>query len=248
MKELMRIETMSSLQIAELTGKQHAHVMRDIRNLLEQGVSESNFGLSSYKQEQPNGGFKEVSCYNLTKKGCLILASGYNAKLREAIINRWEELELANHPKVPTTFREALLLAAEQQAQIEEQQKMISEQSEIIVGQNEAIQQMKPKVSYYDIILQSKDTMTVKQIAVDYGMTANNLNDILRKNKVQYKVNDQWILYAQYAPCGYIKTSTGLKKNSKHNGTYNHSRWTQKGRLFLYAFLKELNILPLIEQ
>lgn len=85
--------TMSSLEIAELTGKQHAHVMRDIRNLLEQGVSQSNFGLSSYKQAQPNGGYKDVACYNLTKKGCLILASGYDAKLRERIIDRWEVLE-----------------------------------------------------------------------------------------------------------------------------------------------------------
>lgn len=56
MEQIITKETMTSLEIAEITGKQHAHVMRDIRNLLEQGVSESNFGLSSYKQAQPNGG------------------------------------------------------------------------------------------------------------------------------------------------------------------------------------------------
>ena len=71
MTELLEVkDTMSSLEIAELTGKQHAHVMRDIRNLLEQGVSQSEF--------QDNQG-KPRPCYNLTKKGCLILASGYNA-------------------------------------------------------------------------------------------------------------------------------------------------------------------------
>lgn len=116
MTELLEVKsTMSSLEIAELTGKQHAHVMRDIRNLLEQGVSQSNFGLSSYKQPQPNGGYKEVACYNLTKKGCLILASGYNAKLREKIIDRWEELETEKRNcgyQVPNSFSEALLLAA----------------------------------------------------------------------------------------------------------------------------------------
>ena len=68
-------ETMTSLEIAEITGKNHSHIMRDIRNLLSQGVSESNFGLSSYKQPQPNGGTKNVPCYKLTKKGCLILAA-----------------------------------------------------------------------------------------------------------------------------------------------------------------------------
>lgn len=93
MKQIITKETMTSLEIAEITGKQHAHVMRDIRNLLEQGVSESNFGLSSYKQGQPNGGTKDVPCFVLTKKGCLILASGYDALLREKIIDRWEELE-----------------------------------------------------------------------------------------------------------------------------------------------------------
>lgn len=87
------------------------HIMRDIRALLEQGVSESNFGLSSYLQPQPNGGYKTVSCYTLTKKGCLILASGYNAKLREKIIDRLEELErthITGGFRVPQSYAEAL--------------------------------------------------------------------------------------------------------------------------------------------
>lgn len=84
---------MSSLEIAGVTRRSHRHVMRDIRNLLEQGISQSNFGLSSYQQPQPNGGYKEVPMYNLTPKGCLILASGYNAVLREKIIDRLFELE-----------------------------------------------------------------------------------------------------------------------------------------------------------
>lgn len=98
-------QTMSSLEIAELTGKQHAHVMRDIRNLLEQGVSESNFGLSSYNQPQPNGGYKKVDCYELTRKGSLILASGYNALLREKIIDRWETLETGKAKPIITSVK-----------------------------------------------------------------------------------------------------------------------------------------------
>lgn len=98
-------QTMSSLEIAELTGKQHAHVMRDIRNLLEQGVSESNFGLSSYNQPQPNGGYKKVDCHELTRKGSLILASGYNALLREKIIDRWEALETGKAEPIITSVK-----------------------------------------------------------------------------------------------------------------------------------------------
>lgn len=77
---------MTSLEIAEVTGKQHAHVMRDIRNILSQGVAESNFGLGSYTDD--NG--QERPLFNLTPKGCLILASGYDAVLREKIIDRLE--------------------------------------------------------------------------------------------------------------------------------------------------------------
>lgn len=84
---------MTSLEIAEVTSKDHFNVMRDIRNILAQGVSQLNFELSSYQQPQPNGGYKEVPMYNLTPKGCLIFASGYNAVLREKIIDRLFELE-----------------------------------------------------------------------------------------------------------------------------------------------------------
>ncbi|MDE7411564.1 MAG: Rha family transcriptional regulator [Paramuribaculum sp.] len=83
-------QTMTSLHIAEITGKRHDAVLRDIRNLLEQGVDAHNFVETSYTDKAN----RQSPCYMLTKKGCLILASGYDAKLRERIIDRWEELEV----------------------------------------------------------------------------------------------------------------------------------------------------------
>ena len=83
------VQTMTSLQIAEVTNKRHDAVLRDIRNLLEQGVAAHNFVVSEYTDKTG----RTLPCYELTKKGCLILASGYNALLREKIINRWELLE-----------------------------------------------------------------------------------------------------------------------------------------------------------
>lgn len=83
------VREMSSLEIAEVTGKRHDAVLRDIRNLLEQGVAAHNFVESCYTDKSN----KKSPCFNLTKKGCLILASGYNAVLREKIIDRWEALE-----------------------------------------------------------------------------------------------------------------------------------------------------------
>lgn len=119
---------MTSLEISEVTGKQHTHVMRDIRNLLKQGVSESNFGLSSYKQTQPNGGCKDIPCYKLTQKGCLILASGYNAVLREKIINRWVALETGKESpyyQVNTTTQPKTITLKDQMMWVKEVSKVL---------------------------------------------------------------------------------------------------------------------------
>lgn len=102
-KIILSKQTMSSIEIAELTNKKHSNVMRDIRSLLEQGVNGFNFESVNYTDKKG----QSRSMYNLTKKGCLILASGYNAVLREKIIDRWEELETGKatpmvKPKKPT--------------------------------------------------------------------------------------------------------------------------------------------------
>lgn len=89
------VQTMTSLQIAEVTGRLHSNVMRDIRNLLDQleDRQQFSFELSFTIRELPNGGSKKEPHYILTKKDCLLLASGYDANLRAKIINRWELLE-----------------------------------------------------------------------------------------------------------------------------------------------------------
>ena len=129
--KLGRTDTMTSLEIAEITGKKHAHVMRDIRSLIEQGVNGSNFGLVNYKDKK--GEVRPM--FELTPKGCLILASGYDALLREKIINKLEELEKKNHLEqyqVPQSFSEALMLAAKQQEKIEQQQLALESKNEEI--------------------------------------------------------------------------------------------------------------------
>lgn len=147
-------ETMSSIEIAELTGKEHKNVMRDIRTLLEQGVQELNFEPSFIIRDLPNGGSKQDPCFNLTKKGCLILASGYDAKLREKIINRWEELEIEKRNggfKVPSSFAEALRLAAVQMEQIEQQQKQLEAD--------------KPKVLFAEAVSTSQRSCLISELA-----------------------------------------------------------------------------------
>lgn len=239
--------TMTSLEIAEVTGKRHDSILRDIRNILSQGVDAHNFVETSYTDKSN----RQQKCYTLTKKGCLILASGYDVILREKIINRWEELETKDRNKyqVPKSFAEALMLAAKQQEQIEEQQRQLEATSNEIVELNGAIAEMEPKVTYVDMILASKETVTTTQIAQDYGQSAKAFNVLLRNFGVQHKVGGQWVLYAKHLPFGYVQSDTFpiVHKNGT-NGTVMHTKWTQKGRLFLYEELKKHNIIPLIEQ
>lgn len=236
MDELIRIqETMSSLEIAQLTSKQHAHVMRDIRTLLEQGVAESNFGLGSYSDA--NG--QNRPCYNLTKKGCLILASGYDAKLRERIIDRWEELENEKRNggfQVPTSFKEALLLAAHQQELIEQQQRQIEQKQETIDLQQSEIAKSAPKVSYYDTTLQSVNTMTSTQVAKQIGMDAEKLHKKLKEAGVIFRQSGQWLLHSPYDKWGMHATRTQTYTRSDGStGTSTYTVWTEKGRRFIIA-------------
>lgn len=246
-------ETISSLEIAKITGKDHAHVMRDIRNMEPawEKIRQSKFGLSSYKQPLPNGGFKDVPCYELTKVECLYIATKYNDEARAKLILRWEQLEKerAQAYQVPSTFREALLLAAEQQEKIEEQQRLIEQNNEQILQLSSAVVSMEKKVTYLDKILACPSTVKVKTIAQDYGMSAIAFNLLLHDHGIQYKCGDVWVLYAKYLPEGYVKdVPFEYTRTNGTTGMASNMQWTQKGRMFLYEFLKEKGILPLIER
>ena len=93
MELLKQEKKMTSLEIAELTGKQHFHVMRDIREMEPawEKVSKSKFGLTSRKVEQPNGGEREVPCYELTKTECLYIATKFNDEARAKLVLRWDK-------------------------------------------------------------------------------------------------------------------------------------------------------------
>lgn len=241
-------ETMTSLEIAELTGKQHQHVMRDIRALLDQGVDASNFGLTSYTDKSN----RQSPCYTLTKKGCLILASGYDALLREKIINRWEELETKERTGgfvVPQTFSQALMLAARQQEEIEKQKAALVQQGNEIIKLSNEITSMRPKAEYYDKIMSCTDSIDITQVALDYGMSARALNKKLHELRIQYKVNKQWILYSDYLQCGYVRSiPVDISKDKDWSKTTNHTRWTRRGVIFIYEKLKTIGILPLMER
>ena len=101
------------------------------------------------------------------------------------------------------------------------------------------------KAKYYDQILNSKNSVPVTQIAKDYGMSAIAFNKMLRDYGIQYPIRNSWVLYAQFANLGYTQSKT---YSIDENKSVMHTCWTQKGRLFLYEFLKERGVLPMCEQ
>ena len=115
--------------------------------------------------------------------------------------------------------------------------------------QEQQIMELQPKASYYDLVLNCPDLLSVTVIAKDYGKSAKWLNNFLKEHKIQFKQGKIWLLYKEYAEQGYTSTKTHTvngndgKQHSKVN-TY----WTQKGRLFIYALLKNEGILPIMEQ
>lgn len=134
-------------------------------------------------------------------------------------------------------------------------QKTIEKKNQVISGlQTKAavleqqIAEYEPKVNYLDTILNSKDTVTISQIAEDYGMAASPMNKLLHKYGIQYKINGQWLLYSKHKGLGYTKSKPIDIKHS--DGSYSvklNTRWTQKGRLFIYETLKHHDILPLMD-
>lgn len=117
-----------------------------------------------------------------------------------------------------------------------------------IVHLNETINEMKPKADYVDRILSCKKLMPVTLIAKDYGYSGKRFNKILHDNGVQYKVGKQWVLYSKYQGCGYTHSKQYPEITDSKGEVVSNMEWTQKGRLFLYDFLKKRNILPMIEQ
>ena len=133
-----------------------------------------------------------------------------------------------------TTLKEERLARAQLETENAQQKQLLAEYS--------------PKASYYDVVLQTPDALSISQIAKDYGKSAKWLNQQLHEMGVQYNQGGVWLLYQQYAEQGYTRSKTHTYSgNDGMQHSRLHTYWTQKGRLFIYEKLKTRGILPLIE-
>ena len=253
----------NSKLVAEVFGKNHKDVMKAIRNLTEGSAQNcavlEMFSESTYKNKQN----KEQPMFIMNQDGFTLLAMGFNGKKAmefklkyiEAFNKMKKEIEVTK-PSVPQNYLEALkslVKAEEEREQLalenrKQQQEIVTISKENMELGNK-ITEMLPKVSYYDQILKSNATMTITQIAQDYGMSAVRMNKELESMRIQHKVRGQWILYGQFLTGGYVHSRAIdiIRSDGRHDVKYN-TEWTTKGRIFLYDALKAKGILPLIEQ
>ena len=254
----------NSKLVAEVFGKEHRNVVRDIKNLIEGGVLKNEqtpmFEETTYVNKQNK---QSYPMFVMNQDGFTLLAMGFNGK--KAMEFKLKYIEAFNamkrqieqsKPSVPQNYLEALkslVKSEEEKQQLALQNKR--QQATILTISKEntelgyKIIEMLPKVSYYEQILQSDATMTITQIAQDYGMSAIKLNLLLSDMRIQHKVRGQWILYGQFLHGGYVHSRAIdiIRSDGRHDVKYN-TEWTTKGRIFLYEALKAKGILPLIEQ
>ncbi len=178
---------------------------------------------------------------DMAKQLCMIQRTDIGRKFRQYFI---QVEEAWNSPEA--VMARALQFANQQLALLRHQNM---ELTDTIAVQNQQILEMKPKVSYYDVVLNCKDLISTSAIAKDYGKSAIWMNRYLHKKGVQFKQGDIWLLYQKYAQKGYTSTKThSYPGTDGETHTKVHTYWTQKGRLFIYELMKSDGMMPLIEQ
>lgn len=154
--------------------------------------------------------------------------------------------ELLENPDIAIKAFTALKEERKKNKQLEQEKKALEVET---IEMDKKISELQPKANYVDVILQSKSTMLITQIAQDYGMSAKAFNKILKELRIQRCVGGQWILYSDYQGKGYVHSKTiDIVRSNGQPDVRMQTEWTQKGRLFLYEVSKKHGIYPMIEQ
>jgi phage regulator Rha-like protein len=219
-----KVQTMTSLEIAELTGKQHKNVMQAIRNMEPAWMKTCGlkFQLTSRTIVQPNGGTREVPCYQLTKTECLYIATKFNDEARAKLVLRWQELELE---EVRSKMEEGRGQMSEVRCLPEP--KEILRLADHIMG--EALSELNAD---------AEDTLTATQVAKTFNMTVFDFNAVLRDMGIQYRRGGHWNISDDLADRDYVRLRTHVSyslKGVKKVKVY--MTWTLDGLRFLNAKL-----------
>lgn len=224
------ILVVSSRIVADGLGKRHDNVLRDLDNILTHSEMSALILLSNYTDNK--GEIRRE--YLLTKDGFLLYMfsiRGYE-EFKLAYIREFDRMkeELEKIQVKQITEKESYLLNILKANNELERAVAINEYE---VGY---IKPLEHKGEYVDSVLLSETLLTTTQIAKDFGLSAIKLNKILHEQGVQYKQSGQWLLYAKYLQEGLCQSNTYLCEDGEARFL---TKWTQKGKMFIYNLLKE---------
>ncbi|BBD90356.1 phage antirepressor KilAC domain-containing protein [Staphylococcus caprae] len=225
----------SSRVIAQELEKRHAHVIRDLERILTDPNVGSLIIPSNYKD---NKGETRKE-YLLTKDGFTLYMfniQGHN-DFKMAYINKFNEMERQLSHPIASYMIDDPVKRAEKWIEEQKEKERLLEQNSI---QQQQIGELKPKADYVDEILKSPGTMTITQIAADYGLSAQKLNKLLHQARLQRRVGKQWVLYTEHMNKGYTKSHTiEIVRSDGRPDTQPQTRWTQKGRLKIHEIMTD---------
>jgi len=204
-------QTMSSLEIAELTGKQHKHVMEAIRKMEPAWlkVNGSNFRLVEYQDKK--GELRP--CYQLTKTECLYIATKFNDEARAKLVLRWQELEMQE-------------LKRRQQLCLPEPREILRLADHIM---GEALAEMNAD---------AEDTLTATQVAKTFNMTVFDFNQVLRDMGIQYRRHGRWNIADNLSDRDLVRQRTYVSYSLKgQKKVHTYMTWTMSGLRYLNAKL-----------
>lgn len=253
MKELIKItnaegreiNVIDSREVAEMLGKEHREILNYlegrydkngkekvtsiIKVLLKEHLPLANYFIeSSYK----DGSGKSNKCYLVTKMGCELLA--HKMKGEKGILFSAKYVERFN--QMERILKEQSMDSYMIEDPYSRALRWAEEYKEKVLLQKE-IEVAKPKVAYYDNVLNTKGSMTTTQVAKGFGMTSHKLNTYLNDKGIQFKMSGMWMLYKEYDGKGYAEIRTYV--NKKKETTCHYLVWTEKGKEFIYNLLLE---------
>ena len=199
---------MTSLEIAELTGKQHKNLMRDIRNMEPAWVKIAGlkFELSTYKDATG----RTLPCYQLTKTECLYIATKFNDEARAKLVLRWEELERSQRAQLALPSPQKILAMADD-----------------IIGTGLRM-----------LNADAEDTLTATQVAKTFNMTVYDFNAVLRDMGIQYRRFGRWNISDDLVDRDLVRLRTHVSYSLKGEKKVKvYMTWTMAGLKYLNAKL-----------
>lgn len=201
--------TMSSREIAELVGKEHKHVMRDLRVLSEQLGDMFEGVVQVWTHPQNKQQYEE---YAIKRDTCITLLTGYDSVSRMKVIKRWQELESAQKPAIPQTYAAALLEAGRLAMELEQAEARLAIAA--------------PKAEFVDRYVDATGTYGFRQVAKMLSVKENWFSDFLIENGIMYRLSGKLTAHGEHIDAGRFMARAGVEKNDH---AYTECRFTSKG-------------------